>query len=115
MRYIYNLKKVAEQGFEKYTEEQRRAENHTKTWRVGCCLLVFLVVVLLIGVIAAPARNCGKKLVLENAVCVKCEDKNCLDCSDNSKQCKKCATGFLTVNGKCRDCNVNSNSEKKCN
>lgn len=114
MRYIYNLRKNEEEGFEKITEEQRRSQNHHFVSRLGLCLITFVVVVLLIGTFAAPNRECGAQLVLENAVCVKCADKNCLDCSGGSNTCKSCATGFLSVGGKCRDCNVDSKTEMKC-
>jgi hypothetical protein len=42
---------------------------------------------------------------LEAAVCIDCQDKNCLDCLGNSVFCRQCENGYvLNFDGQCVDC-----------
>ena len=101
----YDMKKLGI-GIPKLTEEQRRTRYAKKMSIVAITSMVLFLIVLIAGNFANKSRECGDKQALEQAVCVDCEDENCLDCSGmGSKQCSKCAVGYvLNSQGKCIDC-----------
>jgi hypothetical protein len=93
-------------GMKPLTEEERRNKYAKKMSYVAFASMVVFIIVLLIGSVSNKSRKCAEKQALEQAVCVDCEDSNCLNCADlGSKQCSECAIGYiLNSRGQCVDC-----------
>lgn len=101
----YDMKKLGI-GMKPLTEEERRTKYAKKMSYVAFASMVVFIIVLLIGSVANKSRTCAEKQALEQAVCVDCEDSNCLNCAEKgSKHCSECAIGYiLNSRGQCVDC-----------
>lgn len=78
--------------------------------------LCIFVVAVVVGVFVGPERGCTGSTVLETAVCVPCEQAQCLDCqTSGSKKCDACSDGsIVSKDGKCTSCNTDAPDESPC-
>ena len=67
-------------GMKKLTEEERRNRYAKKMSYAAFTSMVVFIIVLLIGSVSNKGRECAERQALEQAVCVDCEDSNCLNC-----------------------------------
>lgn len=109
------LRKSEIGGVEKQTEEKRREKNYRLAFATGMTSLAIILLTVIIGMAAIPARSCEAGSALELATCQACKADKCMDCSEDSDVCRVCELGFSPFNeGKtCQDCD-NDPSKVMC-
>lgn len=102
------LQKLEVRGYEKPTEEKRRAKAWCQGSFSGIGSAAAFLLIVIAGLAATKGRSCGAGHALELAVCNKCERDNCAECTSDSRTCSRCQLGYSVIDGKCRDCDSDS-------
>lgn len=106
------MKKLAISGYKQIDEISRRRIWGNKSFVMAMCSITIFVCLLLLGVLLSEGRECKVGFALENAVCVACEDANCLECK-TTDMCSTCSPGYLLNKlGQCVSCNPDD--DKSC-
>jgi hypothetical protein len=79
------MKKLAQDGYKEADENTRRQIWGNKSSFIAVASMSIFIVLLIVGVLFSDGRECNPGFALENAVCVPCIDKNCLECKDGSE------------------------------
>jgi hypothetical protein len=82
----YDMSKLR-MGRRKLTEEERRTKYAKRMSYIAFVSMILFIVVLLLGSVSNKSRSCPEGKALEAAVCVECQDSNCLSCEKGSKTC----------------------------
>ena len=104
IRHHRSVQNLEIEGFERPTEEQRRAKVHGTAACTSCASLIVVALIVVGCFFVTPDRVCTKNQALELAVCTDCSIDNCIACSKDSTHCETCASGYVAFNGKCIDC-----------
>jgi len=57
--------------------------------------MLLIAILVAIAIFITRDRACGSGYVLDNAVCLQCEDDGCLSCQDGPDRCGKCDVGMV--------------------